>query len=88
MAMVARYWDDLNDRDATVLAETLNNAWREFPTFFPSLGELSELYSKTAKRVSMNSTVKQLPESTPFSDGDAAERARKILTELNQRMGA
>lgn len=50
MAMVARYWEELNELGDELLVDALASAWREHPTFFPSLGEVRELVTKAAKK--------------------------------------
>jgi hypothetical protein len=49
-AMVARYWEDLCQLDEGLVAEAIEGAWHEHPSFFPSLGELRTLVTKAAKR--------------------------------------
>ena len=46
------------------VAAALRDAWREFPEFFPTLGELAGLVSKTVKRQAEQSTTARLPEVT------------------------
>lgn len=61
-AMVKRYEVALTNVPDDVLANAFNIAWRQFPEFFPSLGQLADFCSAVAKRRAMASTVKRLPE--------------------------
>lgn len=61
-AQVSRYWDELEKRSGETVAEALDTAWREFPGFFPALGELMQHVDRIARRKTNSATVLRLPE--------------------------
>ena len=63
-AMTRRYGEELSAFPDAVVSNALAIAWRQFPQFFPSLGELADFCSAVAKRRAMASTVKRLPEAS------------------------
>src|SRR3990167_6022856 len=61
-AMVVRYQEELAAFPDAVVANALKIAWRQFPEFFPALGELADFCSQVAKRRASVSLGKQIQE--------------------------
>lgn len=82
VAMCARYYEELGHLDEAVLSSVFADAWRHCPAFFPSLGELGELYQQRAKRIAAESASLALPDVGQWS-GDGAAKAREIAAKLS-----
>ncbi len=85
--MVLRYYEILRDRDPGLVEEVITGAWRQCPSFFPSIGELDELYLQASKRRGSESTLLQLEDQAGWSPEGAA-KARRIVEELSGKLGA
>ena len=85
MAMIARYWEELRERDPAALTETMETAWKHFPSFFPGLGEIVDLYDQVRKQRA--SDRKALPETGRWGESGAA-RAREIIARVSGGLGA
>jgi hypothetical protein len=77
-AMLAGYHVVLGERDEALLVEAFNSAWREFPSFFPSAGELADLVTRVARRRQSVNNGKQIPEVSSAA-GEIPAAVRDIL---------
>lgn len=50
-AMVSRFWEECQDLDPDLLRQAFDGSWARFPDWFPSLGQLRQLVTETAKRL-------------------------------------
>lgn len=80
-AMVKRYEKELAVFPDAVLANAFAIAWRQFPSFFPSLGELADFCSAVAKRRAMASAVKRLPEVSS-APGEITPEVREMIAKV------
>lgn len=86
-AMVGRYWEEMSRRDPETLRQAFRTAWKAFPSFFPSLGELTAHTDRMAKHIASRRSLKQLPDETPNWEG-GAEAARAIAADIAGKLSA
>lgn len=84
--MVARYYDALCGHDPELLGSVIDGAWQHCPSFFPSLGELEELYRQASRRRA--GRVAGLLEERAGWNPDGVAKARAIVEQLAGKVGS